>query len=150
MSEQLETFEEQGGLPAEFWEQPAGVIAQDALKLVYAEVVRRLREDLREYGVPSTIQYMLAERTAALYIHIRQKEADPEGFSNDRAYKETMQLWVQMASQLGKPTGKGDVDPEQIRNTVLKEVAKAINVVTRDMPADLGRTVRSQLIEAIT
>lgn len=149
MSEQQETFEEQGNLPAEFWEQPEALIAQDSLKLVYAEVARRLREDLREWGTPSTLQLMLAERTAALYIHMRQKESSAEGFANDRAYKETIQLWVQMASQLGK-TSKGDVDPEEIRRTVLKEVARAIKNVTKDMPADLGRTVRAQLIEAVS
>lgn len=147
MTEQAETYEEQGNLPAEFWEQPDRFIFDDALKLVYAEVVRRLREDLRDWGSPSTLQYMLAERTAALYIRMRQKEGDPDGFDNDRAYKETMQLWVQMASQLGAK--RSEVNPDEIRQAVLKEVAKAITKVTRDMPADLGRTVRAQLIDAI-
>ena len=151
MSEQAETYEEQGGLPPEFWTQPEGLIKDEALKLVYAEVARRIREDLRLVGEPSTLEYMLAERVTALYMHIRQKEVT-DSFAHDRAYKETMQLWVQMASQLQSASsgGKKGVDPEAIRMQVLKETAAAIKKVTREMPEDLGRSVRDQLMVALS
>lgn len=148
MSEQQETFEEQGGLPPEFWTQPEALIQDPALKLVYAEISRRVREDLRTMKAPSTLEYMLAERVTALYMHIRQKETT-SSFAHDRAYKETMQLWVQMASQLQSTESKGQGDPEAIRRQVLKDVAKAITRVTTDMPEDLGRQVRNQLISAL-
>jgi hypothetical protein len=148
MSEQQETYEEQGGLPPEFWTQPEALIQDPALKLVYAELSRRMREDLRLVKVPTTLEYMLAERTTALYMHIRQKETT-SSFAHDRAYKETMQLWVQMASQLRQHEAKASDDPEAIRRQVLKDVAKAITQVTTEMPEDLGRKVRAQLIDAL-
>lgn len=146
MSEQQETFEEQGGLPPEFWTQPEALITDDALKLVYAEVSRRIRADLREIKHPTTLEYMLAERVTALYMHIRQKETN-SSFAHDRAYKETMQLWVQMAVQLNAK--QSSVDPEAVRQQVFKEVSKAIIKVTSGMPEDLGRSVRMQLAEAL-
>lgn len=148
MSEQQETFEEQGGLPPEFWTQPEALIQDDSLKLVYAEISRRMREDLRVMKTPTTLEYMLAERVTALYMHIRQKETT-SSFAHDRAYKETMQLWVQMAAQLRVHDSKAADDPEIIRRQVLKDVARAITRVTSEMPEDLGRKVRAQLVDAL-
>lgn len=148
MSEQQETFEEQGGLPPEFWTQPEALINDPALKLVYAEISRRMRDDLRSMRTPTTLEYMLAERTTALYMHIRQKET-ASAFAHDRAYKETMQLWVQMATQLRAHDSKNSDDPDAMRRQILKDVARAITRVTSEMPEELGRKVRAQLVDAL-
>ncbi len=130
--------------PAEFWAQPQVIVRDEPLKLMYAELVARLKEEAEAIPGFGVVETMMMERVALLYCHIRQKEALADrpgrtestnsGFAHDRAYKETMALWFQMAGELRKVRGGLSADPEKVRAEVMGEVAERIRDVLQSMP----------------
>lgn len=92
-------FEAIAPLPTSFWSQPTEALGNESLNLIYAEVCARLRSELIDSDLAGVMEMMLAERAAFLYCHIRNKEQNA-GFANDRAYKETLQLWREIIKDL--------------------------------------------------
>lgn len=139
-------------LPLEFWTQPESLLTTEAIKLIYAEVTARLRNELGEVAGNGVIEAMQAERVATLYCHIRQKEANAHkgaaAFDNDRAYKETMQLWFQVAGDLQKFKHRR-VDPDEVKLQIVTQIASVLDEVLVDAPPQLALKLRTALAEKL-
>lgn len=129
-------------LPKEFWTQPGEALGDENLQLIYAEVCERLRA---ESGEADTLELMLIERIAFLYVHIRNKERD-DSFANDRAYKETLQLWTGMAADLRKQR-IASADFEAVKVQMLESIQTAILSASESLPPEYSKAFREQVLE---
>lgn len=130
-------------LPAEFWSQHPEALGDEALQLIYAEVSQRLKNENPD---ADTLELMLIERVAFLYVHIRNKE-NKKLFAHDRAYKETLQLWGAMAADLRKRRERVS-DVREITERILAQVQVAVDVAVDHLPAEQAKVFQSHLLEA--
>lgn len=131
--------------PSEMWTLSEAVTDDPGFKLLHAQIIARLREEIP--GIESdTIGLMLLERVVTLYVTIRSKEAK-KSFAHDRAYKETLQLWAQMSGDLRK----GRVAEAAVATAVtatLSDVAMAIHKALQGL--DIPNEVKVQVLESVS
>lgn len=132
-------------LPTEFFAQPAEAIGDEALQLIYSEVVARLQ---KENPDADTIESMMIERVAFLYVHIRHKETK-KLFAHDRSHKETLQLWVTMAAQLQKKR-QAELDLEEVKDRIISAVQMAVMDATEEaLPFDLREEFQEKFLQQL-
>lgn len=132
-------------LPAEFYAQPSEAIGDEALQLIYSEVVARLQQENPD---ADTIESMMIERVAFLYVHIRHKETK-KLFAHDRSHKETLQLWVTMAAQLQKKRTQ-EQDLEEIKDKIVGAVQLAVMDATKAaLPLDMRKDFQEKFLEEL-
>ncbi len=144
------TAEDEGSeeLSPEFWKAPEGALGEDpTFSLIHAQVIARLKAELL---TDDTLELMLIERVAFLYCHIRYKESK-KLFAHDRAYKETLQLWVGLAADLRKFRKDGQ-GVEELRDSIFTAVkdatAKAVATLPPEVRKDFTETYLAELSEA--
>lgn len=142
-------------LPEEFWDQGEHALPE-AGRAVYELILGELRRDVERTPGFGVVEMLLAERVAFLYSHIRGREAaaptddgegNQHGFAHDRAYKETLQLWRDMALSLRK-AGAEERDDEEIRKHVLEAVTRTISSVLETFPEDEATALRERFAMA--
>lgn len=124
----------------EFFAQPEKPLGDESHQLIYAEVVSRLRE---ENPQGDTLELMLIERIAFLYVYIRVKEATGS-FAHDRSYKETNALLIDLMRDLRK-TKSSAVQAEEIRDAIIETVHEALAVSIKKLPGDLSKDFQEAL-----
>jgi hypothetical protein len=128
-----------------------GAIRSESLRAVYREVVKRLRADAAARPSLGTIELVMVERVAFLYVWVRDREeqgigregsvenpTQAPGFVHERTYRETLQMWFDMAAKLQSAFARAqpeveDVNPADAREAVEAEVAKVVSEVAREM-----------------
>lgn len=131
-----------GKLPSEFFAQPAEAVGDEALQLIYSEVVARLQ---KENPDADTIESMMIERVAFLYVHIRHKETK-KLFAHDRSHKETLQLWVTMAAQLQKKR-TAEQDLEEIKDSIVSAIHLAVSdAASKSLPPDIAKDFQESFL----
>lgn len=133
-------------MPVEFWVQPELLIKDASVKLMYAEVAAQLRDECEARG-GDVLDYMLAERSAALYGYIRDRETTA-GFANDRNRKETLQLWVSLATTVKKAWAADEESKIAARTAAL--VTKCMSVALETIPYDYRGTATETLREELS
>lgn len=129
-------------MPAEFYAQPADSIGDESLQLIYSEVVDRLQ---KENPHADTLECMMLERVAFLYVHIRHKETQ-KSFAHDRAYKETLQLWVQMAASLQKKR-EANLNLDDIKDKIVNSVQIAVmDAAKGTLPPEVAKNFQEKLL----
>lgn len=128
-------------LPSEFFAQPEDAIGEEALQLIYSEVIARLREENPD---ADTIESMMIERVAFLYVHIRHKETK-KLFAHDRSHKETLQLWVTMAANLQKKR-QAERDLEAIKDSIVNAVQIAVMDAAKSLPPEMASDFQEKLL----
>jgi hypothetical protein len=107
-------------------------ISNERLRQLHEVLVARLRRELHDAlgQVPSTIQLLVAERTAFNYILIKDKEThavgDPGGFAHMTAAKEFNAFWLSLADALNKMMLSAKAE---FRDNMLRTIGKTINEV---------------------
>lgn len=133
-------------LPTSFWALPDGAVPNESLQLIYAELVKNLLKEFAEVPGFGVLEQMCIERACFLYVHIRGKEG-ASGFANDRAYKETLQLWTQMVQDLRKLKNLA-VDVDALRDKILTNVGATIQNVLSSMHPDVADGLRQKFSSA--
>lgn len=129
-------------LPPAFWAQNFGALGIDIpLQMIYQEVVSRLKAENEE---ADTLELMLIERIALLYVLIRHKE-ETNAFENSRAYKELFQLWVTMAADLRKQRQAAE-SLQLLREQILVSVQHAMVAAVKGMPPEIKKEVQERLL----
>lgn len=132
-------------LPPAFWAQNFEALGIEIpLQVIYQEVVARLKEENEE---ADTLELMLIERIALLYVVIRHKE-ETNAFENSRAYKEMFQLWVTMAADLRKQRQQAE-SIMLIRQQILVSIQHAVSTAVKGMPAELKKEVQGRLLSEL-
>lgn len=135
----------------EFWVQPAQAISDLAVQSIYTFVQDQMREEL-DHRKANIVDQMLAERTCFLYAHIRQRESmtnakGEAAFANDRARKETLQLWAQMAENLQRRWTQQD--QANANQAILDRLAGAVDKALLDMDPTVAANFRELLTDAL-
>lgn len=129
-------------LPPAFWAQNFEALGIDIpLQMIYQEVVSRLKDENPE---ADTLELMLIERVALLYVFIRHKEAT-NAFENSRAYKEIFQLWATMAADLRKQRQAAE-SLQVLRDQILNSVQHAVMTAVKGMPLEVKKEVQERLL----
>jgi hypothetical protein len=132
-------------MAASFWAQNFDEMGVDpSLQLIYAEACSRLKE---ENPNADTLEAMLIERVAFLYVFIRNKETK-KAFAHDRAHKEMFQLWATMAGELRKQRNRTE-DTEWMRDKILDQVEKAIIKATAKLDPKTRNAVQQDLLSEL-
>lgn len=131
-------------LSKEFFAQEVEALGSEAMQLIYAEIVERLIEDIPDADM---LDSMLIERTAFLYVHIRHKETK-KTFAHDRAYKETLQLWMQLAAQMQKKRSS-EVSLEDMRDRIVNAVQIAVYDASKILPKDQQKAFQAAFLEEL-
>lgn len=151
-------------MPEGFWALPrADSISSEPLMLIYTEVCARMRRELEQTG-GTTVDAMMAERTAFLYTWIRDTETrmvevrtvrdgDQERavvirtqpFESQRNYKEIQQLWLQMAAQLQKTLSGADRIVAQAG--LFDVMYSTVRVVAAEV---LGKSMAEEFLDALS
>lgn len=129
-------------LSDEFFAQPEKPLGDEAHQLIYAEVVARLREENPD---ADTLELMLIERTAFLYVHIRVKE-QLGSFAHDRSYKETNALLVDLMRDLRKQKSSAQT-AEQIRDSIIETVHEALAASVKKLPPEYAKSFQESLAD---
>lgn len=135
------------GLPSQFWDLNTALVTNEDMRVIYQTLVSGLRDELSDLPGYGIIDEMRIERTCYLYVYIRSKEAADSGFANDRAYKETMQLWDAMADKLSRHK-LGTPDTEVIKGRILRGVSTAMNGALDKMHPDVAFNLRKTFADA--
>jgi hypothetical protein len=139
----------EAALPESFWVQDFQALGiEEPLQLIYTEVAKRLRDENKG---ADTLELMLIERVALLYVLIRHKESKQTllgGFANDRSYKETFQLWATMAADLRKQRTHGE-SQDVLKEQILAGVQRAVMSAVKSMPKDVKQEVQTRLLEEL-
>jgi hypothetical protein len=135
------------GLPSQFWDLNTALVTDENMRVIYQTLVSSLRDELSDLPGYGVIYEMRIERTCYLYVYIRSKEATDTGFANDRAYKETMQLWDAMADKLSSHK-IGAPDTEVIKGRILRGVSAAMNGALDKMHPDVAFNLRKTFADA--
>jgi hypothetical protein len=134
----------------ELWKQPDAALPNPEVKAMYNQLALQVREDLHRRGA-NVFDEMLAERATFLYAHIRQRESmagsTGAAFANDRARKETLQLWTQMVEQLQRRWSKEDAIEAAEKTKAL--LFSAVNKALMDMDPIIAAQFRETLAEAM-
>lgn len=139
-------------LPPHFWEAPPDITSSELLTL-HAEILEKLRSEADQLPNLDTLQEMLIERVAALYIWIRQKEIDggwkggPATYSKEREYKDALKLFADLSGQLLKMASMEN-DALQMKEAILQVVTKQINAVLDTLHPEIADGLRSSFAEA--
>lgn len=129
-------------LPPAFWAQNFEALGIDEpLQLIYSEVIARLKSENTD---ADTLELMLIERVALLYVFIRHKEAI-NAFENSRAYKEIFQLWATMAADLRKQRMQAE-SVAFVREQILTSVQHAVMTAVKGMPAEIKKEIQDRLL----
>lgn len=131
-------------LGAGFWVQPETAIAQ-AFSAVYSNFAEALRQEVRERG-GSAIEFALAERLAANYAILRQREADDTNPITDRTRREMNKDFIEFSLALKKIWAAEDkADQSAI---FLKKLDKAVFDAVQGLPEDQRKTVQLALADS--
>lgn len=136
------------GLPSQFWNLPITVISNEDLRVIYHTLVSNLRSEFSDAPNYGTLDEMIIERTCFLYVYIRNKEASTAGFNNDRAYKETMQLWDSMADRLRKVRTSNMEDQAVVKARILRNVGETLESCLSQMHVDVAAGLRLTFADA--
>jgi len=132
-------------LPAAFWAQNFEALGIDMhLQVIYSEVTARLREENTD---ADTLELMLIERVALLYVYIRHKE-ETQAFETSRAYKEMFQLWVAMAADLRKQR-MHEENLQVLRDQILTSVQHAVMGAVKTFPPEIKQEVQERLLDEL-
>lgn len=135
----------EASLPESFWVQDFEAMGiTEPFQLIYTEVAARLRDENLE---ADTLELMLIERVALLYVLIRFKESS-NLFANDRSYKEVFQLWATMAADLRKQRVR-EVSVELLKEQILAGVQRAVMAAVKTMPKEVKQDVQARLLEEL-
>lgn len=129
-----------------FWALPEGAVPDESLQLIYASLYKGLLDEFSDVPGFGVLEQMSIERACFLYVHIRGKEMT-NGFANDRAYKETLQLWTQMVVDLRKLKGAA-VESDRIKDAILTTVDDTIQTVLNSMHPDVADGLRNKFADA--
>lgn len=135
-------------LPPEMWQITPEAIEDETLRTLYGEVLLHLREEIAEVPGFGVLQQMMVERIAFLYVWLRDQERQGLGALAGRNYKETLGLWMNMASTLHKDV-RTSVDAEKIREHIVSAVSNAINGVFDTMHPDVADPLRASFADAL-
>lgn len=132
-------------LPENFWDlAEVPIDGIESLKEIHKVVIARLLDEAPD---ADTLELMLMERVAFLYIYIRAKE-NKQLFAHDRAYKETLQLWVGLAADLRKQRLRS-VEEDKIRMEVIKEVAVALKEALKGIDPAKSAEVQDRFLSLV-
>jgi hypothetical protein len=132
-------------LPPAFWAQNFDALGIEIpLQMIYQEVVSRLKEENTD---ADTLELMLIERIALLYVLIRHKE-ETNAFENSRAYKELFQLWVTMAADLRKQRQAAE-SIQILREQILVSVHHAVVTAVKGMPQEIKQEIQERLLSEL-
>lgn len=132
-------------LPPDFWTlAEAPVEGMESLQLIHAEIVSRLQAESPD---ADTLELMMVERVAFLYIYVRAKEAK-KLFAHDRAYKETLQLWTQMAADLRKQR-QSERGVDEIKTEIIGSVSDAMKGALSSLPPQVRSEVSEKVLSAL-
>lgn len=145
-------------LPPDMWTLPPETITSDHLKLLHAELADRLRHEAADTPGFGTVEAMMVERLVFTYISIRDREQhkigekDKEtgankGFEHERNYKETVQMWMQMAQGFQAAKNKA-VDEKKVKEHILTKIASVISQAIQELPVSIREPVQQQMAEA--
>jgi len=129
-------------LPDEFYTAEG---LEDTWATLRTDVLARL---VAERDNCDMLDTLLMERASYLYAHVRQKEANTEGFSNDRAYKETYQLLVAMLQDLRKQRDR-ETSLDEAKYAILQQVAGIVKQAVTDLPAEEQQVVLGRVVSLL-
>lgn len=143
MAEELEqTADERLG--QEFWTQPEAAFRNEAMQLIYGNLVAVLRDEVTQsHG--SVIDLMISERAAFMYSYMRDREARTgpgEGMA-DRNRREMNKDLIDLLLTI-KKLWIADTTKDA-GERVLAKVNKAIFEVLNDLPVDTGNKLKQEL-----
>lgn len=112
---------------------------------LFDEVISRLRRETE--GIPmSTVQQLLIERIASMYVQIRYMEKT--GFDGVNKQKELNDYWLKLVAEFNKLlTNHDDKRREQLLLDVQTVVLNAIKLISNE---EERRSVRRALTEGFT
>lgn len=132
-------------LPEEFWVQNFDAMqVEPALQLVYHETCNLLRD---ENPNADTLELMMIERVAFLYVYLRHKETK-SAFAHDRVHKETFQLWAGMAAELRKHRNRVE-DQVFLRQQIIAAVKLAVHRSVEVLPEDQRMQFQARLLDEL-
>lgn len=131
-------------LPDGFWNVPESFIEDPELREMYHVIYSNL---LKENEDLDTIEALLIERAAALYVYIRNNERS-NGYSNSTDYRQLSQLWNNMATDLRK-TRTSNVDVAQIRSEIMDEFTEIIIDAMKGFEPNIQATIKRRLLTAL-
>lgn len=144
-------------LLTELWEPSPGAIRSPHLQTMYPQVLEALQMEVAQVPAFGTLDAMIVERIAFTYISIRDRESHRigekdeagrfVGFEHERNYKETQQMWMDMATKVQKQL-KGAVNEDEVRTKVLESVQAAVGQVISELPPEVRGTAAKRLAEA--
>jgi hypothetical protein len=138
-------YSAKASLPEAFWAQNFDALGIDPpLQFLYAEIVARLKE---ENDDADTLELMLIERVALLYILIRHREA-AQSFQSDRSYKDIFQLWATMAADLRKQRVHQETSA-QLKEQILSSVQNAVMIAVKGLPTEIKKEVQQRLLDEL-
>lgn len=136
-------------LGREFFVQAASVMWTENTKFLYTNVMAMLREELEDRDA-NTLDYMLAERIAATYAIIRERENQAQISGTALSYSDVRQInqdWANLAMSI-KKLWTGDKD-DKASELVLKKVSKALSTTIDSLPEGIKDVVRKELAEGL-
>lgn len=130
-------------LGAEFWTQPEQAIRQEAMQLIYGNLVAVFREEIRENG-GGLVDLMIAERAAFMYAYNREREATP-GWS-DRNRREMNKDLIDLLLTIKKLWGADQKN--DAADKALAKAQKAIMSVLSELPESTGKQLQREFADA--
>lgn len=127
------------GLPDEFYSSDG---LEEVWKNLRHTILTRLVNERDECDMLDTL---LMERASYLYAHVRQKESNSEGFSNDRAYKETYQLLIAMLQDLRKVRDRENA-LDEAKVLLVMQVKTVVEDAVKDLPSEQQQVVLGKII----
>lgn len=122
------------------WKLPENAIPTPEFQAMYEDLSKRMCNELLSIGKLGPVEEMVIERTAYLYVWIREKEA-ANGFEHERNHKEINQLWQSFAA-MHKAAAVKPVDADTIRKHVLEQVGAVLSGVLAGLPEDIQDQLR--------
>lgn len=127
----------------EFWTQPETALRQEAMQLIYSNLVSVFREEIRENG-GGLVDLMIAERAAFMYAYNREREMLPNW--SDRSRREMNKDLIDLlltVKKLWSTDAKNDA-----ADRALAKAQKAIVSVLNDMPEEVGKKLQREFADA--
>jgi hypothetical protein len=133
-----------GDVPESFWSVSDKFISDDTLRLLHSEMCSKLRQ---ENPHADSLELMAIERICSLYFYLRFMESSGRS-RGDAAYKNLMQVWMNMAADLRK-SRIGSQDEDQIRGEILTGVSRAVTAALQGIDPDTASTVKRRIVERL-
>jgi hypothetical protein len=129
---------------------------------LHESLLEELRKEVEETPGFGTIELMMVERLANVYVAMRDKEnaglgakekvengeSRYIGFEHERNWKETIQLWMTMATKFQELKHR-PIDPDVIKKHVVQIVEDKIFEVVDRLPKEVRPFVAEELASAL-